>query len=806
MTTYSVYLPLDSISTLPTAVVQDISSSDTISITPDTSYGTSGTWVTYSISGGTLSPTTGSGTTTFTPTSGATSYSIILRTRDAEFAVWYYGRLTGAIGTAADTTPDAFTFTDQTGVALNSTITSNTITVSGITAAASISITGGTYSINGGAYTSSAGTVTNGQTVSVRHTSSSSYSTATNTTLTIGGVSDTFTSTTTTAAPDTTPDAFTFTDQTGVALNSLITSNTITVSGINTSTSISITGGTYSINGGAFTSGSGTVTNGQTVTVQHTSSSSYTTATNTTLTIGGVSDTFTSTTQAFVSDTTPDAFYFTDQTGVALSTVITSNTITVAGINSATSISITGGTYSINGGAYTSSSGTITNGQTVSVRHTSSSANGTITNTTLTIGGVSDTFSSTTVATADINPDPFYFVDATSVSLNTSYSDNTTITGLEPNYPITVYASGGTVDAATALGGFSGIYSSSKTVMTSSTGTILVSATVVSASTTNTTTTCTITIGNQSGTFSATTYATGTRADQFYFTDVINAALNTTYTSNSITISGLSSGTTATLTLSGGLYSKNGGAFTNTSVSVTNGDTIRLQVTSPSIYNSSNSSTLYILGSGGYTIETFYAKTPAFLHLMTPMFISMYEGKNFKVTAESTQVVNGTLYWTIDGGTTADFSSVSGSISMVNGVGTFTITTIADGLTEGSETYTLSLRTGSTAGTVVATSTLIVSDPPASSSYGFQVFDTEGNAVLDTSTYVVKDRKYTVEVSSATSISVPIINANTIAQVTPLSGDDTTNTIESVTIDYVNKLLITTGSSFLASISLSDYR
>jgi len=108
------------------------------------------------------------------------------------------------------------------------------------------------------------------------------------------------------------------------------------------------------------------------VKVRHTSSAANSTATNTVLTIGGLSDTFTSTTVAFVADTTPDAFTFTDQTGVALSTVIESAAITVSGINSAAAISVTGGEYSINGGAWTSAAGTVTNGQTVKVRHTSS--------------------------------------------------------------------------------------------------------------------------------------------------------------------------------------------------------------------------------------------------------------------------------------------------------------------------------------------------------------------------------------------------------------------------------------------------
>jgi NAD-dependent dihydropyrimidine dehydrogenase PreA subunit len=57
-----------------------------------------------------------------------------------------------------------------------------------------------------------------------------------------------------------------------------------------------------------------------------------------------------------------------DQTGVALNTVITSNAITVAGINTAASISITGGAYAINGGAYTGESGTVSNGETVTVQ------------------------------------------------------------------------------------------------------------------------------------------------------------------------------------------------------------------------------------------------------------------------------------------------------------------------------------------------------------------------------------------------------------------------------------------------------
>jgi hypothetical protein len=96
-----------------------------------------------------------------------------------------------------DTVPDAFSFTDQSGVALSSTITSAAITVTGIDAAATITVTGGEYDINGsGTFTADPGTVNNGDTVRARGTSSDQYLTGVDVAVTIGGVSDTFTITT----------------------------------------------------------------------------------------------------------------------------------------------------------------------------------------------------------------------------------------------------------------------------------------------------------------------------------------------------------------------------------------------------------------------------------------------------------------------------------------------------------------------------------------------------------------------------------------------------------------------------------
>ena len=57
----------------------------------------------------------------------------------------------------------------------------------------------------------------------------------------------------------------------------------------------------------------------------------------------------------------PNPFIFTDVTGAELSTLYTSNAITVAGLGFNAPISVIGGQYSINGGAYTSTMGTVAN-------------------------------------------------------------------------------------------------------------------------------------------------------------------------------------------------------------------------------------------------------------------------------------------------------------------------------------------------------------------------------------------------------------------------------------------------------------
>jgi len=100
-------------------------------------------------------------------------------------------------------------------------------------------------------------------------------------------------------------------------------------------------------------------------------------------------------------DTVPDAFSFDPVANATVTTLVSSNAITVQGINSPAAISITGGEYAINGGAFTSDPGTVNNGDSVVVRLFSSDNPSATTTATLTIGGISATFAVATEATSD---------------------------------------------------------------------------------------------------------------------------------------------------------------------------------------------------------------------------------------------------------------------------------------------------------------------------------------------------------------------------------------------------------------------
>jgi hypothetical protein len=134
------------------------------------------------------------------PNIGASAYY-----DEDDFAFSATGKI-GAYGGSADTTPDVFTFTDQTGVSPGSTNNSDSVTSAGYDNTATLVLTGDAsckYSINGAAWATADNTVTVGDNVALQNVASSSYSTPVSCTLNLGGISDTFSRTTEAAVADT---------------------------------------------------------------------------------------------------------------------------------------------------------------------------------------------------------------------------------------------------------------------------------------------------------------------------------------------------------------------------------------------------------------------------------------------------------------------------------------------------------------------------------------------------------------------------------------------------------------------------
>jgi hypothetical protein len=193
----------------------------------------------------------------------------------------------GSLGTVAD-------------AERNAPVVSKAFTITGGSAA--ISIANGEYSIDGAPYTSASGNVQTGQSVTVRHITSNAYSSSMTTVLTIANESIPFTSVTMSKPPvfvnSSTATDFTFAPKLDVEPNTVIVSDSRTITGNTSPAPISITDGEYSTNGTDFTSSAGTINAGQSLHVRHTSPTTYQTIKTTRLTVGGVRTNFSSMTKA----------------------------------------------------------------------------------------------------------------------------------------------------------------------------------------------------------------------------------------------------------------------------------------------------------------------------------------------------------------------------------------------------------------------------------------------------------------------------------------------------------------------------
>jgi hypothetical protein len=120
--------------------------------------------------------------------------------------------------------------------------------------------------------------------------------------------------------------------------------------------------------------------------------------------------------------------------------------------------------------------------------------------------------------------------------------------------------------------------------------------------------------------------------------------------------------------------------------------------------------------SNTITLFDYSVGTPSYA--VAPAAGSVNEGSSLTFNVSTTNVVNGTtLYYTITN--SGDFNApTSGSFSITSNAGSFSVVATADSTTEGAETFTASVRTGSTSGTVVATSSSVTINDTSLSSLG----------------------------------------------------------------------------------------
>ena len=236
-------------------------------------------------------------------------------------------------------------------------------------------------------------------------------------------------------------------------------------------------------------------------------------------------------------DTSPAAFTLTPIVDAAVNTEVSSAQVSITDINQATPISITGGTYSIAGGAFTNVAGTVSNNQNVVVKVTSSTSTNTTVEAVLTVGDKTGSFKVTTALS--VTPKDFSFPAATGVVLNSvSTSSAITVDGIDKAVPISV------IGGEYAIGSSDDVYGAfTKDAGTVSKGQKVKVRGIASASTT-TKTAVELTISNKKATYEITTLADSVAPTaQILFPPVVSMT-----ESNTILVRGTASDDYSTIT------------------------------------------------------------------------------------------------------------------------------------------------------------------------------------------------------------------------------------------------------------------
>ena len=234
-------------------------------------------------------------------------------------------------------------------------------------------------------------------------------------------------------------------------------------------------------------------------------------------------------------------------------------TITITG-NGAAAISVSGaGSYRINGG-FTTGNGSVRNGDQVVVQH-NHPASAVQVVTTVTIADKSATFTTSTASSTD------------NVPAFTIAAKSNSVVGAEVTSDAITVALGGTTPVAISVA--NGSYSIGSAAFTTATGIVNNGDQVRVRHTAGAgRTVTTLTIGDRSATFVSNT----TSVSAFTFNTLTDVPINTTQTSNVVTLT--ITGGSAPITVSSNdssMYSINGRAFTADPGTVKNGEQVRVR-------------------------------------------------------------------------------------------------------------------------------------------------------------------------------------------------------------------------------------
>ena len=170
-----------------------------------------------------------------------------------------------------------------------------------------------------------------------------------------------------------------------------------------------------------------------------------------------------------------------------------------------------------------------------------------------------------------------------------------------------------------------------------------------------------------------------------------------------------------------------------------------------------NNAPVYSLYAGVLAPETTYTLTSA---------ASVDEGSSVTFTAGGSNITDGTYYWTVTA--SGEFGTSSGAFTIIGNRGTFRVTPIADVTAEGIETFTASIRSGSTSGTVLRTSnpvtindSILLHTLDNPNAYGTSAEDQFGRAVAIGGNYAIVGVYLEDDAGGSASGKAYIFNATT---------------------------------------------